>query len=209
MPSDPFQFIERYGSSGKIADFVKIDEKVAAIKADFSSAEERVLAHYAATKREASLHEMIYGSFADPVTNTVPTSDRDQKKTFGPDTIRKMQELVANAPPPISNVSVADHHYDMLAHAARPSRETVFGGIPIRKSDLFPYEIDCSACDGTGEGVDSTYCSKCHGAGAIRVEGMMQQGRQTILLTSPLAKKFAPSFPTGLVPMPSLCRGLA
>ena len=208
MPSDPIQFIERYGSKGKFADLMKTDDEIAEFKTDFSAAEERLLAHYAATKQEMSVHEMIYGSFANPQTNTVPANARD-KKTFGPDTIREMMKMVENVPPPISNVSVADHHYDMLAHTARPEPGVVFGGIPVRKSDLFPYEIGCSTCDGTGEGVDSTYCQKCHGAGAIRVEGMMQQGRQTILLTSPLPKKFAPSFPTGLVPPPSLCRGLA
>ncbi len=92
-------------------------------------------------------------------------------------------------------------------------------GIPIHSSNIFPYESTCEPCSGSGEGSTSTYCLRCKGAGAIRYEGMVTNGMNdfmmgtgrgvsTILITSPLPKKFHHGFPSGLVPPPILSRGL-
>lgn len=87
-----------------------------------------------------------------------------------------------------------------------PSR--TFGGVEIHQSGMFPFEASCAACDGTGEGSESTFCPKCKGAGRNRYGGVMRNGPQTILLTVPLPKAFAPSFPVGLVGPAKLSRGL-
>jgi hypothetical protein len=90
--------------------------------------------------------------------------------------------------------------------------------IPFQSNDAFPFGIPCSECDASGEGETSTYCQRCKGSGQLVVEGMMQEGGRfdlyakpnVTLITSPgKEKKFAPSFPTGLVPQPSLAKGLA
>ena len=83
-----------------------------------------------------------------------------------------------------------------------------FGGVRIEQSAVFPMQLECAACGGTGEGEASTYCPKCKGAGENRYEGMMRNGAQTILLTVPLPKAFQPYFPASLVPVPPLARGL-
>lgn len=87
------------------------------------------------------------------------------------------------------------------------SLNTAFG-VPIHTSPLFPIENRCAPCDGTGEGAESTYCKPCKGAGRTVIDGMMQNGAQTIMITRALPKAFAVSFPAGLVPQPRLCRGL-
>lgn len=110
----------------------------------------------------------------------------------------------------MDNLYLGNHAYYSLAGALAP-RSTARGmafGLPVHTSNAFPYTAKCKACDGTGEGEASTYCPKCKGAGSIKYEGMMQSAGQTILLTSPLPKLFEPSFPSGLVPMPKLSRGL-
>lgn len=95
---------------------------------------------------------------------------------------------------------------------APPTNPLVSGanlfGVRIQPSSAFPFEAECSACKGTGEGTESTYCDKCSGAGRQRFEGVMQNGSQTILLTGKLPKAFAPYFPKGLVPPAPLSRGL-
>ena len=83
-----------------------------------------------------------------------------------------------------------------------------FMGMQVSKSHVFPHEFNCGLCDGTGEGKASTYCERCDGAGRTRIEGLVQYGRQTTLLTTSLPKKFSPSFPHGLVPERRLSRGL-
>lgn len=80
-----------------------------------------------------------------------------------------------------------------------------FLGMPIRESSVFPFEHGCSACGTTGEGEASTYCDKCGGSGEIRVVGVAQDRGHTTLLTERVAEKaFAPYFPAGLVPPPTL-----
>lgn len=84
-----------------------------------------------------------------------------------------------------------------------------FMGVRIERSTVFPMQLECSTCGGTGEGKTSTYCPKCKGQGQTRYEGMMRNGEQTILLTGPLPKAFHVSFPAGLVPARPLSPGLA
>lgn len=93
-----------------------------------------------------------------------------------------------------------------------PIREPVsfFGGIKIVSSPAFPMTLDCSVCDGTGEGIESTYCESCQGHGQNRFDGMITNtdGSVTLLKGEQHGpKKFAPYFPAGLVPMPPLSRG--
>ncbi|MFC0683193.1 hypothetical protein [Novosphingobium clariflavum] len=80
-----------------------------------------------------------------------------------------------------------------------------YKGIRIEPHSVFPTEHSCTDCSGSGEGVASTYCKPCGGAGRRRVVGMVD----TILITEPLPKKFAPYFPRGIVASPPPCRGLA
>lgn len=83
-----------------------------------------------------------------------------------------------------------------------------FMGIRIQANSAFPFQMPCKACNGSGKGEESTYCPKCKGAGEIRYIGVMQNGSQTIVLTAPLPKRFAPRFPSGILPAPMLSRGL-
>lgn len=89
---------------------------------------------------------------------------------------------------------------------------SVFGGIKISSNPAFPMILDCSVCDRTGEGTESTYCESCQGYGENVIDGMITNGRGSMmLLKGPHRgkKKFEPYFPAGLVPEPPLCRGLA
>jgi hypothetical protein len=88
-------------------------------------------------------------------------------------------------------------------------RSTSFYGMPVVENAAFPFQTGCPTCSGTGEGEESTYCPKCKGAGENRYEGMVRHGDQTILLTVPLPKRFAPRFPSGVVAAPPIARGLA
>ncbi|USM11521.1 DnaJ-class molecular chaperone [Citromicrobium phage vB_CbaS-RXM] len=212
MPSNAFEFIERYGVSGKLADFTKSKEEIAVFKTDFSKAEERVLAAMAAAKQDDFYRSML-GDFVSATTNTVD----NPPATFGPAKIQEMMELVKAT----ENVPSAIYGGEAVAKKTGPDHrmegQPVFGGVKVQKSSVFPYESTCSKCNGTGEGIESTYCQPCHGQGATRIVGMMESGRRRtlmeipnmVLLTEPLPKKFAPSLPTGLVPKPPMCKGLA
>lgn len=81
---------------------------------------------------------------------------------------------------------------------------TAFGGIPVQESRAFPRQFKCSVCDGTGKGETSTYCQRCKGAGEVRVVGMMG----TTIIVDTLPKAFLPGFPSGLVALPPIARGL-
>jgi len=90
---------------------------------------------------------------------------------------------------------------------ARELDRSVFG-IRFNETSAFPFVSPCTPCNGTGEGNTSTFCQKCDGAGAIKHEGMMQSGRQTILITGHLPRKFDPSFPSDIYVPPAPMRGL-
>jgi hypothetical protein len=93
------------------------------------------------------------------------------------------------------------HTLDLTRNPLRsPFASSIFG-MPVRESRAFPCTIDCAKCGGTGKGgAEATYCPKCAGAGATRVEGVMTSGDQTIMLTSPLPRKFAPNWEGRTVP---------
>lgn len=77
----------------------------------------------------------------------------------------------------------------------------VFMGMELRTSPAFPHRMDCAMCDGTGKGASSTYCPTCRGGGATIVDGYIEMSlAQRSLLVSYLPRRFAPSFPPGLVP---------
>lgn len=83
----------------------------------------------------------------------------------------------------------------------RNAPETLFG-IKFVPDPMFPVETHCATCGGSGEGGDeATYCPKCGGTGGDRIEGMVRNGAQTILMRSELPKKFAPHFPKD-IPLP-------
>lgn len=207
------------------------DSEPALVGIDLCEVELRALAALAAAK-EDQFFNSIMDDFI-PLTSNVKaeayhrevmegllgtvTSDAE-KKASSLNLLLKTVELLDNNPPPISNAYLGYHALDALKHrigdkADKPSG-AVFANVAnvaIHKSSVFPYDIKCSTCRGTGEGEDSTYCRKCGGAGSIRVEGMMSSGRfgePMMLITSSLPKKFQPSFPTGLVPFPPMSRGL-
>lgn len=78
----------------------------------------------------------------------------------------------------------------------------LFGGIRMRESTFFPFEQACGKCGGSGDGgEEATYCRACKGAGRNRYEGVMQNGEQTIVITSPLPKAFAVGWPAS-APVP-------
>jgi len=81
-------------------------------------------------------------------------------------------------------------------------------GVPIHSSAVFPFDAACKVCNGSGEGIDSTYCAKCTGRGKTRYEGVMQDGRQTILLTGSLPRAFEPSWPADTSVPPPPMKGL-
>jgi hypothetical protein len=77
-----------------------------------------------------------------------------------------------------------------------PSKFGSFAGIPIRSNPLFPYDQNCKNCDGQGDGGDlATYCPQCHGAGKVKIIGVMQQGSQTIILVEHYPPAFLPRWP--------------
>lgn len=88
--------------------------------------------------------------------------------------------------------------------SADPKRgfpNTLFG-VRYVSNPMFPIQTCCADCGGSGEGgVEATYCPKCEGTGGDRIEGMMRNGAQTILMRSSLPKKFAPHFPKD-IPLP-------
>lgn len=130
-----------------------------------------------------------------------------------PFTLDKMLEAVAKMPPRMDGF-FGPALLRSLPRETAPEinpflgRSTSLYGIPIQESAAFPLQTKCAACDGTGEGTESTFCRKCSGAGENRYEGMVRNGDQTIVLTSPLPKKFAPYFPRGAVALPPISRGL-
>lgn len=71
-------------------------------------------------------------------------------------------------------------------------------GIPVRVSDVFPFTNTCSACGGTGEGVDSTYCWKCHGGGKVTVEGVISGRHGATIIAAYHPRLFEPAFPFAL-----------
>lgn len=81
------------------------------------------------------------------------------------------------------------------------SRMSAFMGMQLCTSNAFPARMVCAMCNGSGEGVSSTYCQPCRGAGATIIEGYIEQafGPRTLLVAH-LPRRFAPSFPAGLVP---------
>lgn len=94
-----------------------------------------------------------------------------------------------------------------LSDLLRPKPATMYG-IPVHSNPMFPMNLSCPECSGTGEGVSSTYCPRCKGTGGTRTLGVMQNRGQTIMINDTLPKKFMPSFPKGIVAMPQICRGL-
>ena len=79
-----------------------------------------------------------------------------------------------------------------------------YAGIQVHKNPMFPYTQPCTKCGGTGDGgEESTYCERCAGQGASRIEGVMTQPENNgmVVLTSPLPKKFAVRWPAS-IPVP-------
>ncbi len=93
------------------------------------------------------------------------------------------------------------------------------GSVDVTVSHLFPYKQSCAVCNGTGEGLTSTYCPSCHGAGAVEIIGAMLDGRDSFVRPAAamfgmiqgkrLPPRFLPRFPAGIVSLPPMCRGLA
>lgn len=136
--------------------------------------------------------------------------------TFDLKAFDAVMEKIRDLGPPPGPIYASREVGDSLAYGFQPlvgrTKETVraLGGVPIYKSDMFPMDLECGTCGGTGEGADSTYCNRCRGTGTVRYEGFMNSGRDMVLLTgrAALPKKFQPRFPAGLVPQPPLTKGL-
>lgn len=91
--------------------------------------------------------------------------------------------------------------------------------IEVIRSNLFPYDAACTVCGGTGDGgYHATYCGKCGGAGKRRIIGCLSGGASgpfdplplslSLIEGARLRPLFQPSFPSGLVPLPPLAKGL-
>ncbi len=194
----------------------KID--VPPLDMDLAKIEERILADLMGRRNEDLIDKYLINSaysgstVVDAKTNTVTG-----RTPFGPDSIRDIGEQIAKITPypvppmgdrmTLSAERKADFDTEFHSGPREPMEPYSFGGIKVQSSPMFPYTYECSHCEGTGEGIDSTYCKHCKGAGEIKVEGIMQ-GATTVVITGDLPKAFQPSFPAGLVPKPKLCRGL-
>lgn len=53
-------------------------------------------------------------------------------------------------------------------------------GLRLQTNPMFPYEQACEKCGGTGDGVESTFCPVCKGAGRYRVDGVMTGAGNTL-----------------------------
>ncbi len=81
-------------------------------------------------------------------------------------------------------------------------------GMSVRASNMFPFIVACSSCNGSGDGGEqSTYCQTCKGGGSLKHNGLVTEtvdGPLTAIV-SYLPKLFEPSFPFAL-PMRPLPR---
>lgn len=193
-------FITHYGHQPKkLKDIVTLDIESEGLNLDYSHIEERWMALAGVGTGDATA---AITSFADVRPQGVSMA-----------TIHEMIDKVPQ-PPRLDSLHLSDRYLDALLPVIGPTPRP-FGnafGMPVHTNPMFPFEIGCSTCEGTGEGTDSTYCRKCRGQGATLVEGMMTSGawgEEKVILTGTLPKKFQPSFPTGLVPPPPTSRGLA
>lgn len=101
-------------------------------------------------------------------------------------------------------LSVPKSDFASLIGNAPVSQPSTLFGIEVHPSPHFPMTVACRECHGSGEGgEEATYCGKCEGRGGFRYDGMMRNGRQTIMIKAGEAvpKKFAPYFPRDL-PLP-------
>lgn len=118
--------------------------------------------------------------------------------------LRSMMREMDRFPPPIRDMHLGFSAQKWLnSNTLYPARgpSNILRGIPVYSSPLFPYTSECSKCNGTGDGgEESTYCQRCKGQGAQRIEGTMSQGDQLILLTSALPKKFPIAWAAAALP---------
>lgn len=110
-------------------------------------------------------------------------------------------------------IYIAPQYFAELANLPAPNVVGDYMGIfspKIVPSTIFPYTNRCAECAGSGEGLASTYCPTCRGAGEIKTIGTAFDGdRMASVIRGHLPKRFAPYFPAGLVRPPRMCRGLA
>lgn len=139
-------------------------------------------------------------------------------------TIDKIFEVTRKMKPtPQQDMTLSPQYMERLTRRGRDlydeySTEALHGnprtafGIPVKSNPMFPYDAPCSPCEGSGSGGDeATYCPRCKGAGATRFVGMITNDYirsfttvpEITLLTEALPKKFYPSFPEGLMPIPN------
>lgn len=156
--------------------------------------------------------------------SVIAASRRDDS---GKLTIEKIWEISREIDPPsVRDITLPPGYVERFAKKVsenyeRQTFEALYGipaggqslyGIPVKTNPMFPYEVTCSSCEGSGSGGDeATYCPKCTGTGGTRYVGMMNSGSprswyepgQVVFLTEALPRKFEPSFPKGLMPVPT------
>lgn len=115
--------------------------------------------------------------------------------------LRAMRKLEEANPPGdfLRDMVLGDRVADYFKPA--PYSNANLWGVPVKVSSAFPMQHACAKCEGTGYGLERTFCEKCGGAGEIRVEGMCKNDQQTILLTSPLPRKAYVKWPEA-IPVP-------
>lgn len=184
-------------------------------KTDLSEVEKRVLADMAKKSHDRYLRD-FYGTFNLAQSTRLAGSSNQESLTLAKlaEVMDKVHDITRWHGEVSDEVVLSHRRKDDLEYATGPQpwsepRQAIYGGVKVVPSASFPMEYDCSHCDGTGEGETSTYCKHCHGAGRVRVEGMMKNGKETTFLTGRLPKKFQPSFPSGLVPKPPLSKGVS
>lgn len=104
-------------------------------------------------------------------------------------------------------IHISPRHRQMLRQLLPEQTINRYAGVEIMPSPMFPIETICSKCNGTGGGVNRTFCDHCKGQGRLRSVGAIFDYGGTLahIINEPLPKAFEIGWPTDVpVPLRSL-----